>query len=68
MAFEKWKKAFKKPDKEAEKQLRETIASEGGLDKKDTIAMLLSAFLVIFPVAVGVLLVLCLLAWLVFFL
>ena len=68
MAFEKWKKAFKKPDKEAEQQLREDIANEGGLDKKDVPAMLLSAFFVIFPVAVVALLVLCLVAWLLFFL
>lgn len=68
MAFEKWKKAFKRPDKAAEKQLREDISNEGGLEKKDVPAMLLSAFLVIFPVAIGALAVLCLLAWLIFFL
>ena len=67
MAFEKWKKAFKKPNKQAEKELREGIEREGGLEKGDMPAMMISAFLVIFPVAIGALFLLCLLGWLMFF-
>lgn len=67
MAFEKWKKAFKKPDKQAEQALREDIDREGGLEKGDMPAMLISAFLVILPVAIGALLLLCLVGWLIFF-
>lgn len=52
MAFgEKFKKIFKKPDKEKQKKLREDIESGGGLEKKDLPAMILSAYLVIIPVA-----------------
>ena len=67
MAFEKWKRAFRKPNKQAEQKLRDDIEQEGGLEKGDLPAMLFSAFLVIFPVAVGVLLLLCLFGWLIFF-
>ena len=67
MAFEKWKKAFKKPNKQAEQELREDIEREGGLEKGDFSAMIISAFLVIFPVAVGALALLCLIGWLLFF-
>lgn len=67
MAFEKWKRAFRKPNKQAEQKLRDDIEQEGGLEKGDLPAMLISAFLVIFPVAVGVLLLLCLFGWLIFF-
>ena len=67
MAFEKWKRAFRKPNKQVEQKLRDDIEQEGGLEKGDLPAMLISAFLVIFPVAVGVLLLLCLFGWLIFF-
>ena len=67
MAFEKWKRAFRKPNKQAEQKLRDDIEQEGGLEKGDLPAMLISAFLVIFPVAVGVLLLFCLFGWLIFF-
>ena len=60
----KW---LKKPNKEAEEQLREDIANEGGLDKKDLPAMILSAMIVFIPVALVVLVALCLISWLFFF-
>lgn len=53
--FGKWKKILKKPDTEKEESLREQIDREGGLDKTDVPAMLLSAFLVFLPVALVVL-------------
>lgn len=52
MLFGKKLKIFKKHDKDAEKKLREDIEAEGGLEKKDIPAMMISAFLVIFPVAI----------------
>ena len=55
---QKWSKLLKKPNKEKEEQLRRDIANEGGLGKKDMLAMILSAYLVVIPVVAVVLLVL----------
>ena len=57
-------KRLRKPDLQKEQTLRDTIENEGGLDKKDLPAMILSALLVIMPVAVLALLVLVLAIWL----
>jgi len=59
-------KRLKKPDPEAEKKLREQIRSEGGVDKKDTAAMILSAYLTIIPVVLVVLGIMVLFIWLLF--
>lgn len=66
MVFKKKLKLFKKPDKDAEKKLREDIASEGGLEKGDVPAMIISAFLVIVLPILAVLCGLGFLAWLLF--
>ncbi len=42
---------LKKPDPQAEAELREQIEQAGGVEKKDVLAMILAAFLVILPVA-----------------
>lgn len=63
MLFDRFKK-LKKPDPEAEEELKNEIEKMGGLDKKDVPAMLISAFLVILPVAALTLIAICLLAWL----
>jgi hypothetical protein len=57
-------KRLKKPDPQKEQTLRDAIENEGGLDKKDMPAMILSALLVIMPVAIVVLLVMVLAIWL----
>ena len=59
-------KRLKKPDPEAEKKLREQIRAEGGVDKKDTVAMILSAYLTILPVVLVVLGIMVLFIWLLF--
>lgn len=64
MLFGKKLKLFKKPDKEKEKNLREQIEAEGGLEKNDMPAMVISAFLVFLPVAAVALGLIVLLAWL----
>lgn len=51
-------KRLKKPDPEAEQTLRDEIERHGGLEKNDLLAMIVSAMLVILPVAVLALLVL----------
>lgn len=56
-------KRLKKPDLQKEQTLRDTIENEGGLDKKDLPAMILSALLVIMPVAIAALLVMVLAIW-----
>ncbi len=58
MLIKNFKRIFKKPDKDAEETLREELENEGGLEKKDLPAMLLSAYLIIIPVAVVILLLL----------
>ena len=62
----RWRRIFKKPDKEAEKRLREELEREGGVEKKDIPAMILSAYLVFIPIALGLLLLLYLLVKLFF--
>lgn len=57
-------KLIKKPDKEKEKELRDQIEAEGGLEKNDMPAMIISAFLVFIPVAAAALGLIVLLAWL----
>ncbi len=42
---------LKKPDQKKEDDLREQLENSGGVEKKDMLAMILSAFLVIIPVA-----------------
>ena len=64
MLFGKKLKLIKKPDKEKEKNLREQIDAEGGLEKNDMPAMIISAFLVFLPVAAVALGLIVLLAWL----
>ena len=66
MVFKNKLKLFKKPNKDAEKKLREDIASEGGLEKGDVPAMIISAFLVIVLPILAVLGGLGFLAWLLF--
>ncbi len=57
-------KGVKKPNPEKEKKLREDLEEYGGLEKKDLPALIISAFLVILPVAIAVLLLFVLAAWL----
>ena len=66
MLFGKKLKQIKKPNRETEEKLREDIAEEGGLDKKDVSAMLISAYLIIIPVALLALLLLCGIGFLLF--
>ncbi len=58
-----FKKVFKKPNKEAEKKLRDEIERTGGVKKKDVAAMIFSAYLVFVPIALGLLLLIYLIAW-----
>lgn len=44
------KQEFHDEAKKKEKKLKKEIANEGGFEKKDTLAMLLSAFFTIFPI------------------
>ena len=62
MAFDKFKK-LKKYDPEVERKLREEIEAEGGLEKNDMKAMIISAVLVIMPVIVIIFLLFILMAW-----
>ena len=62
MAVDKFKK-LKKYDPEAERKLREEIEAEGGLEKNDMKAMIISAVLVIMPVIVIIFLLFMLMAW-----
>lgn len=64
--FSKLKKILKKDNQKKEDELREDIKNEGGLEKKDIPAMLISAYLIIIPICLAVLLILCLLMLLVF--
>ena len=57
-----FRKIIKKPDPEKEEQLRREINEAGGLEKKDIPAMIISAYLVIIPIVVGVLLLMYFLA------
>lgn len=62
MIFDKFKK-LKKYDPEAERKLREEIEAEGGLEKNDVKAMIISALLVIMPVILIIFLLFVLMAW-----
>ena len=62
MIFDKFKK-LKKYDPEAERTLREEIEAEGGLEKNDVKAMIISALLVIVPVIVIIFLLFMQMAW-----
>lgn len=55
---------LRKYDPERERELRDGIEAVGGLEKNDLKAMILSALLVIMPVALGILLLFALVAWL----
>ena len=66
MLFGKKLKLIKKPNRETEEKLRENIETEGGLEKKDVPAMLISAFLIFIPVALIALLLLCGIGFLLF--
>ncbi|MBQ7365021.1 MAG: hypothetical protein IJW46_05435 [Clostridia bacterium] len=50
-----WWKRLKKDNAEKLSEFREEAEKEGGIGKKDTFAMLLSAFLVFVPIAILVL-------------
>lgn len=63
MLFENIKRVFKKPDEEKEAKRKEEI-NEFGLEKGDLPAMILSAYLVIIPVALLVLGLIALVAFL----
>ncbi len=56
-----WRK-LKKPDPEKEAELNSKINEEGGIGGKDLFAMILSAYAVIIPVALAILLLIYLLA------
>ena len=61
--FNKIKKILKfNPDRE--KELRNEIEENGGIEKKDMSAMVLSAYLTIMPVVIGILLLFALIAYL----
>ena len=62
--FKKFKRVLKKYDPEREKELREEIEREGGIEKKDMPAMILSAYLTFMPIVIGLLLLFALVAWL----
>ena len=54
-----WRR-LKKPDSEKEKRLQKQIEEEGGVEKRDIFAMILSALIVILPVALLALVILAL--------
>ena len=60
-----FRKRLKKYDPEKESELRSQIEKEGGLEKNDLLAMVISAMIVLIPVALGVLLLLVLIGRLV---
>lgn len=59
-------KRLKKPDPEAEQKLRDEIEANGGLEKNDVAAMIISAMLVILPVTGVLLLLICAVVFLLF--
>ncbi len=59
-----FRKRLKKFDPEKEQQLRNEIEENGGLEKGDGLAMVLSALLVFLPAALIVFGLFALLAWL----
>ena len=61
--FNKIKRILKfNPDRE--KELRNEIEENGGIEKKDMSAMVLSAYLTIMPIVIGILLLFALIAYL----
>lgn len=56
-------KFFKKPDEEKAKKFREELEEDGGVEKKDIPAMIMSAYLVFIPVVIVILLLFCFAAW-----
>ncbi len=58
---------LRKYDPERERELRDGIEAAGGLEKNDLKAMILSALIVILPIALGILLLFALVAWLFLF-
>ena len=58
---------LQKYDPERERELRDGIEAAGGLEKNDLKAMILSALIVILPIALGILLLFALVAWLFLF-
>lgn len=54
----RWWKRLKKDNSEKLAELREELEKEGGVEKNDTFAMIVSAMLVFLPVALLVLLLL----------
>lgn len=64
--FSKLKRVVKKDNSEKEEKIREDIRNEGGLEKKDIPAMLISAYLVILPICLVILVALALLVLLIF--
>ena len=56
-------KFFKKPDMEKQRKFREELENAGGVEKKDSPAMIISAYLVFIPVVVIVLLLFAFVAW-----
>lgn len=63
MLIEKMRK-LKKYDPEKEQALRNEIEESGGLEKNDLKAMIIAAFLTVFPVVVFIFVLFVLLAWL----
>ena len=60
--FNKIKKILKfNPDRE--KELRNEIEENGGIERKDMSAMVLSAYLTIMPIVIGILLLFALIAY-----
>ena len=57
---------IKKPDPKKEEQLKEEIEKDGGLEKHDRKAMIISAYLIILPVCLAVLALIVVLAITVF--
>ena len=64
MFFDKLAKIIKKPDPKKEEELRADIERAGGVGKKDGFAMIFSAYLVFIPIALFVLGIIALIAWL----
>ncbi len=63
MLIEKMRR-LKKYDPEKEQALRNEIEESGGLEKNDLKAMIIAAFLTVFPVVVVIFMLFVLLAWL----
>ena len=61
--FDKFKKIFKF-DPDREEKLRNEIEENGGIEKKDMPAMILSAYLTIIPIVLGILLLFALVVYL----